>query len=105
MLVDRDDPNIQDDQTLVGVWVAGKFDTKTERDKVLWSVLMEYMRNPLVKNRTSINLPKTGILILFESSNRKNLYLFEVPEHAKWSFNLNYESVAQIPSEYVCAMQ
>jgi len=82
LLLDKDDPSLFQKQavTVIGVWIVGKlYNRELTREGIFWSTIMEYLTNPLLKFRLSINFPRTGILLSFESAKKYSQYLFEVP--------------------------
>lgn len=105
LMLDKDEPNLSRSQNVIGMWLAGqKIDSKGEREKVFWALIMEYFRNPQVKNRLSINMPRTGIIITMEPPKKVTHYLFEIPQdnNSKWSFNIqtDYHPRDKFPLEF-----
>ena len=46
--------------------------------RYFWAVIMDYLRNPSLKLKLSVNYPNTGIIIAIEKPHKITNYIFEV---------------------------
>jgi len=66
VLLDKNDPELHQNQVPVfGVWVAGQLGNSIEKETAFWSLIMEYLTNPLIPKRLSLVGERSGILIAF----------------------------------------
>jgi hypothetical protein len=85
---------------MVGLFIAGKLGGK--QDILLWTVIMEYLTNPLINKRISMKGNRTGILIHVDEGTKATMtsYLFEIPQSARWNISTTIEMVNKFPTEH-----
>lgn len=62
---------------------------------------MEYLRNPSLKIKLSINYPNTGIIFTIERPQKITAYIFEIIDQPKWDLKYSSESTFKLSEDYV----
>lgn len=80
LLIDKLDPELnQSPPPMIGVWMsAEKFESKEEMKNYAWALIMEYLRNPSLRIKLSINFQNSGLLFTIERPQKITAYMFEI---------------------------
>jgi hypothetical protein len=67
VLLDKNEPELhQNSVPVIGVWIAGNYGNSLQRDASFWSLIVEYLTNPLITKRLSLVGDRSGLLIAFD---------------------------------------
>lgn len=77
ILLDKNDPELQNNPPpVLGVWVAGNIGNNAQRYNNFWIAIMEYLTNPQITKRLSLQGESTGLLFVFENPRMNTQYIF-----------------------------
>jgi hypothetical protein len=77
ILLDRNDPELQNNSfALLGVWAAGYLGNALQKEAALWSLIMDYLTDPQITKRLSLQGERSGLFFVFDSPRQSTLYMF-----------------------------